>query len=146
MKVLKKIISFVSLALLLAGVILILYTYLTNHTFVQKLTSLLTNADCKRGMLMILIGFICLVFSFVLFSVSVRLGAGIRRKEREMAAAEKAKIAEEEERNRRLEQEAAAAKAEAERFKAEATQAHALLQSSVTAPEAEEAQAPSETI
>ncbi|MBE6109478.1 MAG: DUF3185 family protein [Erysipelotrichaceae bacterium] len=146
MKVLKKIISFVSLALLLAGVILILYTYLTNHTFVQKLTSLLTNADCKRGMLMILIGFICLVFSFVLFSVSVRLGAGIRRKEREMAAAEKAKLAEEEERNRRLEQEAAAAKAEAERFKAEATQAHALLQSSVTAPEAEEAQAPSETI
>lgn len=146
MKVLKKIISFVSLALLLAGVILILYTYLTNHTFVQKLTSLLTNADCKRGMLMILIGFICLVFSFVLFSVSVRLGAGIRRKEREMAAAEKAKLAEEEERNRRLEQEAAAAKAEAERFKAEATQAHALLQSSVTAPEAEEAQTPSETI
>jgi len=146
MKVLKKIISFVSLALLLAGVILILYTYLTNHTFVQKLTSLLTNADCKRGMLMILIGFICLVFSFVLFSVSVRLGAGIRRKEREMAAAEKAKLAEEEERNRRLEQEAAAAKAEAERFKAEATQAHALLQSSVTAPEAEEAQAPSQTI
>lgn len=146
MKVLKKIISFVSLALLLAGVILILYTYLTNHTFVQKLTSLLTNADCKRGMLMILIGFICLVFSFVLFSVSVRLGAGIRRKERELAAAEKAKLAEEEERNRRLEQEAAAAKAEAERFKAEATQAHALLQSSVTAPEAEEAQTPSETI
>jgi NAD/NADP transhydrogenase alpha subunit len=146
MKVLKKIISFVSLALLLAGVILILYTYLTNHTFVQKLTSLLTNADCKRGMLMILIGFICLVFSFVLFSVSVRLGAGIRRKEREMAAAEKAKLAEEEERNRRLEQEAAAAKAEAERFKAEATQAHALLQSSVTAPEAEEAQTPSETM
>ena len=140
MKVLKKIISFVSLALLLAGVILILYTYLTNHTFVQKLTSLLTNADCKRGMLMILIGFICLVFSFVLFSVSVRLGAGIRRKERELAAAEKAKLAEEEERNRRLEQEAAAAKAEAERFKAEATQAHALLQSTVTAPEAEEAQ------
>ena len=146
MKVLKKIISFVSLALLLSGVILILYTYLTNHTFVQKLTSLLTNADCKRGMLMILIGFICLVFSFVLFSVSVRLGAGIRRKERELAAAEKAKLAEEEERNRRLEQEAAAAKAEAERFKAEATQAHALLQSSVTAPEAEEAQTPSETI
>lgn len=146
MKVLKKIISFVSLALLLAGVILILYTYLTNHTFVQKLTSLLTNADCKRGMLMILIGFICLVFSFVLFSVSVRLGAGIRRKERELAAAEKAKLAEEEERNRRLEQEAAAAKAEAERFKAEATQAHALLQSSVTAAEAEEAQTPSETI
>ena len=146
MKVLKKIISFVSLALLLAGVILILYTYLTNHTFVQKLTSLLTNAECKRGMLMILIGFICLVFSFVLFSVSVRLGAGIRRKERELAAAEKAKLAEEEERNRRLEQEAAAAKAEAERFKAEATQAHALLQSSVTAPEAEEAQTPSETI
>ena len=143
---LKKIISFVSLALLLSGVILILYTYLTNHTFVQKLTSLLTNADCKRGMLMILIGFICLVFSFVLFSVSVRLGAGIRRKERELAAAEKAKLAEEEERNRRLEQEAAAAKAEAERFKAEATQAHALLQSSVTAPEAEEAQTPSETI
>ena len=146
MKVLKKIISFVSLALLLAGVILILYTYLTNHTFVQKLTSLLTNADCKRGMLMILIGFICLVFSFVLFSVSVRLGAGIRRKERELAAAEKAKLAEEEERNRRLEQEAAAAKAEAERFKAEATQAHALLQSSVTGTEAEEAQTPSETI
>jgi|UPI00054D7A05 hypothetical protein len=146
MKVLKKIISFVSLALLLAGVILILYTYLTNHTFVQKLTSLLTNADCKRGMLMILIGFICLVFSFVLFSVSVRLGAGIRRKERELAAAEKAKLAEEEERNRRLEQEAAAAKAEAERFKAEATQAHALLQSSVTGAEAEEAQTPSETI
>ena len=146
MKVLKKIISFVSLALLLAGVILILYTYLTNHTFVQKLTSLLTNADCKRGMLMILIGFICLVFSFVLFSVSVRLGAGIRRKERELAAAEKAKLAEEEERNRRLEQEAAAAKAEAERFKAEATQAHALLQSSMTAAQAEEAQTPSETI
>ena len=146
MKVLKKIISFVSLALLLAGVILILYTYLTNHTFVQKLTSLLTNADCKRGMLMILIGFICLVFSFVLFSVSVRLGAGIRRKEREMAAAEKAKLAEEEERNRRLEQEAAAAKAEAERFKAEATQAHSLLQSSMTAAQAEEAQTPSETI
>ena len=146
MKVLKKIISFVSLALLLAGVILILYTYLTNHTFVQKLTSLLTNADCKRGMLMILLGFICLVFSFVLFSVSVRLGAGIRRKERELAAAEKAKLAEEEERNRRLEQEAAAAKAEAERFKAEATQAHALLQSSMTAAQAEEAQTPSETI
>ena len=146
MKVLKKIISFVSLALLLSGVILILYTYLTNHTFVQKLTSLLTNADCKRGMLMILIGFICLVFSFVLFSVSVRLGAGIRRKERELAAAEKAKLAEEEERNRRLEQEAAAAKAEAERFKAEATHAHALLQSSVTAAEAEEAQTPSKTI
>jgi hypothetical protein len=63
-----------------------------------------------------------------------------------MAAAEKAKLAEEEERNRRLEQEAAAAKAEAERFKAEATQAHSLLQSSMTGAEAEEAQTPSETI
>lgn len=128
MKVLKKIISLVSLILLLAGVILILYTYLTNHTFVQKLTGLLTNAECKKGMLMLLIGFICLVFSFVMFSVTIRLGANIRRKERELAAAEKARLAEEEERNRRLEAEAAAARAEAERFKAEATQAHAMLQ------------------
>lgn len=128
MKVLRKIVSFLSLALLLAGVILILYTYLTNHTFVSKLTSLMTNAECKKGMLMILIGFICLVFSFVMFSMSVRLGSSIRRKEREQAAQEKARLEAEEEKNRRLEAEAAAAKAEAERLRQEATQAHALLQ------------------
>ena len=128
MKVLRKIISFLSLALLLAGVILILYTYLTNHTFVSKLTSLMTNAECKKGMLFILIGFVCLVFSFVMFSLSMRIGSSICRKEREIAAREKAKLEEEAEKNRRLEAEAAAARAEAERFKAEATQAHALLE------------------
>lgn len=128
MKVLRKIISFLSLALLLGGVILILYTYLTNHTFVSKLTSLMTNAECKKGMLFILIGFVCLVFSFVMFSLSVRIGSSIRRKEREIAAREKAKLEEESEKNRRLEAEAAAARAEAERFKAEATQAHAMLE------------------
>ncbi|MDO4414196.1 MAG: hypothetical protein Q4C20_03895 [Erysipelotrichaceae bacterium] len=132
MKVLRKIISFLSLALLLAGVILILYTYLTNAVFVQKLTSLMTNADCKRGMLMILIGFICLVFSFVMFSLSVRIGSNIRRKERELAAQEKARLEEEAEKNRRLEAEAAAARAEAERYKSEATQANALLKEAVS--------------
>lgn len=131
MKVLKKIISFLSLALLLAGVILILYTYLTNHTFVSKLTSLLTNAECKKGMLFILIGFVCLVFSFILFSVSMRLSSSIRRKERELAAQEKARLEAEEEKNRRLEAEAAAAKAEAERLRQEATQAHALPEETV---------------
>lgn len=132
MKVLRKIISFLSLALLLAGVILILYTYLTNAVFVQKLTSLMTNADCKRGMLMILIGFICLVFSFVMFSLSVRIGSNIRRKERELAAQEKARLEAEAEKNRRLEAEAAAARAEAERYKSEATQANALLKEAVS--------------
>ena len=127
MKVLKKIISFMSLALLLAGVILILYTYLSNHTFVTKLTSLLTNAECRRGMLMILIGFVCLVFSFIMFSVSMRLSSSIRRKERELEAERLAQLEAEAEKNKRLEAEAAAAKAEAEHFKAEATQAHAML-------------------
>ena len=60
MRVLKKIISFISLVLLIGGMGLMLYTYLTNHTFVSKLTTLMTNADCKRGMLFMLIGIICI--------------------------------------------------------------------------------------
>jgi hypothetical protein len=127
MRVLKKIISFISLVLLIGGMGLMLYTYLTNHTFVSKLTTLMTNADCKRGMLFMLIGIICITAAFVLFSLSMRIGGVIRRKERELAAQERARRDEEEEKNRRLEAEAAAARADAERFRAEATQAHALL-------------------
>lgn len=138
MKVLKKIVSFISLILLIGGMGLMLYTYLTNHTFVSKITSLMTNAECKKGMLFMLIGIICLVAAFLLFSLSVRIGSVIRRKEREIAAQEKARREEEEEKSRRLEQEAAAARADAERFKAEATQAQALLKT--TAPETDETQ------
>ena len=127
MRVLKKIISFISLVLLIGGMGLMLYTYLTNHTFVSKLTTLMTNADCKRGMLFMLIGIICITAAFVLFSLSMRIGGVIRRKERELAAQERARREEEEEKNRRLEAEAAAARADAERFRAEATQAQALL-------------------
>ena len=130
MKIMKKIVSFLSLILLIGGMGLMLYTYLTNHTFVNKLTSLMTNADCKKGMLYMLIGIICMIAAFLLFSLSVRLGSSIRRKEREMAAQEKARREEEEAKNRRLEEEAAAARADAERFKTEAIQAQALLQSS----------------
>ncbi|MBQ7993408.1 MAG: DUF3185 family protein [Solobacterium sp.] len=130
MKIMKKIVSFLSLILLIGGMGLMLYTYLTNHTFVNKLTSLMTNADCKKGMLYMLIGIICMIAAFLLFSLSVRMGSSIRRKEREMAAQEKARREEEEAKNRRLEEEAAAARADAERFKTEAIQAQALLQSS----------------
>lgn len=134
MKIMKKIVSFLSLILLIGGMGLMLYTYLTNHTFVNKLTSLMTNADCKKGMLYMLIGIICMIAAFLLFSLSVRMGSSIRRKEREMAAQEKARREEEEAKNRRLEEEAAAARADAERFKTEAIQAQALLQSSSAEP------------
>ncbi len=134
MKIMKKIVSFLSLILLIGGMGLMLYTYLTNHTFVNKLTSLMTNADCKKGMLYMLIGIICMIAAFLLFSLSVRMGSSIRRKEREMAAQEKARREEEEAKNRRLEEEAAAARADAERFKTEAIQAQALLQSSAAEP------------
>ncbi len=134
MKIMKKIVSFLSLVLLIGGMGLMLYTYLTNHTFVNKLTSLMTNADCKKGMLYMLIGIICMIAAFLLFSLSVRMGSSIRRKEREMAAQEKARREEEEAKNRRLEEEAAAARADAERFKTEAIQAQALLQSSAAEP------------
>ena len=135
MKVLKKILSFLSLILLLGGVTLILYTYLTNHTFVSKLTSLMTNADCKKGMLYILIGFVCLVVSFLLFSLSTKVSGAIRRKEKELMAQEKARREEEEARNRMLMEEAAKAKEEAERFKAEATNAQALLSNTASIPQ-----------
>lgn len=134
MKIMKKIVSFLSLILLIGGMGLMLYTYLTNHTFVNKLTSLMTNADCKKGMLYMLIGIICMIAAFLLFSLSVRMGSSIRRKEREMAAQEKARREEKEAKNRRLEEEAAAARADAERFKTEAIQAQALLQSSAAEP------------
>lgn len=75
----------------------------------------------------------------VLFSLSVRIGSVIRRKERELAAQEKARREEEEAKNRLLQEEAAAARADAERFKAEATQAQALLKSGIQ--EAAEAEA-----
>ena len=127
MKFLKKLLNILSLVLLLGGVTLILYTYLTNHTFVSKLTSLMTNADCKRGMLYILGGFVCLVVSFLLFSLSSKVNSSIRRKEKELMAKEKARREEEEARNRMLMEEAAKAKEEAERFKAEATHAQDLL-------------------
>jgi len=134
MKIMKKIVSFLSLILLIGGMGLMLYTYRTNHTFVNKLTSLMTSADCKKGMLYMLIGIICMIAAFLLFSLSVRMGSSIRRKEREMAAQEKARREEEEAKNRRLEEEAAAARADAERFKTEAIQAQALLQSSSAEP------------
>jgi hypothetical protein len=134
MKIMKKIVSFLSLVLLIGGMGLMLYTYLTNHTFVNKLTSLMTNAECKKGMLYMLIGIICMIAAFLLFSLSVRMGSSIRRKEREIAAQEKARREEEEAKNRRLEEEAAAARADAERFKTEAIQAQAMLQSSVPEP------------
>ena len=67
MKIMKKIVSFLSLILLIGGMGLMLYTYLTNHTFVNKLTSLMTNADCKKGMLYMLIGIICMIAAFLLF-------------------------------------------------------------------------------
>ena len=127
MKVIKKVVSFLSLVLLLGGVVLILYTYLTNHTFVNKLTSLMTNAECKKGMLFLLIGFAFLVTSFIFFSLSMRMGSSIRRKEKEQAALDRARWEQEEERNRQLQEEAAAARAEAERYRTEATAAQQLL-------------------
>jgi hypothetical protein len=134
MKFLRKAVNILSLILFIGGVFLILITYLTNTTFVNKLTSLMTNAECRKGMLYMLIGMVCIIAAFLLFSLSVRLSSSIRRREKELEAERKAKLAEEEEKNRRLEMEAAAARADAERYKAQATQAQAVIDSQSEEP------------
>ena len=71
--------------------------------------------------------------ALLLFSLSLRVGGKIRKKEKERQAAEKERQKEEEKKNQELRAQAEAARAEAEKMRQEAEKAQAQLRSMDTA-------------
>ena len=133
MKILKKIINWISAILFFGGIGLMIFAYYTNKPFLNYISSLLSDAKFGTTMKQMLIGLAMLLLSLLLFSVSLRVGGKIKRKEKERAAAEKARLQEEEKKNKELREQAEQAKAEAEKMRQEAEKAQAQLRSMDTA-------------
>ena len=120
MKILKKILNWLSLILLIGGAGLILVTYLTNKSFITYLTSQLNNAQFGGALKKMMIGMVMIIVALIIFVLSLKLGSIIKKKDKERAALEKEKAAEQEAINQQIRQEAEDAKAEAARLKEEA--------------------------
>ena len=127
MRVLKKILNWISLLLLLGGAGLILVTYITNKSFITYLSNQLNSAQFGVPMRRMLIGIGLIVLALIIFVLALKVGGRIRKQDKERKAEEKVRQKEQEAYNKQIQQEAADAKAENERLKAEAEEANAKL-------------------
>lgn len=127
MRVLKKIMNWLSLLLLIGGAMLMLITYFTNKSFITYLSNQLNSAQFGIPMRRMLIGAGLILLALIIFALSLKVGGHIRKQDKERRAIEKEKQKEQEAYNKQIQQEAADAKAEAERLKAEAEEAQAKL-------------------
>ncbi|MBQ6334512.1 MAG: hypothetical protein IJI46_05550 [Erysipelotrichaceae bacterium] len=119
MKILKKIVGFVALALVLGGIAVLCWQYFRNK---QLFVVLLSNSIVKGsiGVLQKMgIALLAVILGLMLFVLYMRLASVVRRNEREKREALKAQQKENEELQRQLKKEAEEAKAEAEQAKKE---------------------------
>ena len=121
MKAIRSIINWISVALLVVGILMITVTYFTNKSLISYITKMMADASLNKAITHILIGAAMILGALVLMIISLRLGKGIRAKE-------KKKRKEEEETRRRMKEETEAARAEADRMKVEAAAAKAELE------------------
>ena len=127
MRVIKKILNWLSLLLFIGGMGTILVTYLTNKSFITYLSNQLNSAQFGVPLKRMLIGAGLVLLALILFMISLKVGGRIRRQDKVRRAEEKEKNKAQEAYNKQIQQEAADAKAENERLRAEAEEAQAKL-------------------
>lgn len=145
MRIIRKILNWVSVITIVVGVCLIIFSYLTNRSFLAYITNILNDAQFGTTFKHILIGFGLVILGLILFSFGLRLGSRIRKVDRERKEEEKKNRELEEARNRKVKEEAESARAEAEQLKKEAEEAKAQLYSMIQQPTAEHATVTEET-
>lgn len=119
MKIIKKIVGFISLILVAGGSIVLFWQYFRNK---QMFAILAANSVVKGSLPVIqrmLLAVVAIVAGLLMFVVYMRLVSAVWKEEREKRAALKEAQRENEELNRQLREEAQQAKAEAEKAKKE---------------------------
>ena len=123
MKILKKIVGFLSLLLVLGGGAVIAWQYFRN----AQLFEVLMNNSVVKGSLGVIekmgYGLLGIIFGLLLFSVYLKIGSVVRRQEREKKAALRQQQKDDEEEKRKLMKEADEARAEALQARKEVEQA-----------------------
>ncbi len=127
MRVFKKLLNWISLLLVLGGVMLMVVTYFTNKSFITYLSNQLNSAQFGIPMKRMLIGVGLVLLGLIFFAISLKVGGRIKRQDKERRAEEKERRKEQEAYNKQIQQEAEEAKAENERLKQEAEEAQAQL-------------------
>lgn len=119
MKILKKILGFISLVLILGGAIMVLTQYLLN----KQLLEVLVSNSIVKGSIDVLkrmgFGVLGIIAGLVFLSIYFKVGSVVRRNEKEKKVALKEQQREKDELNKQLLKEAQEAKAEAEQVKKE---------------------------
>lgn len=119
MKILKKILGFISLVLILGGAIMVLTQYLLN----KQLLEVLVSNSIVKGSIDVLkrmgFGVLAIIAGLVFLSIYFKVGSVVRRNEKEKKVALKEQQREKDELNKQLLKEAQEAKAEAEQVKKE---------------------------
>ena len=128
MKFIRTLLNLISAILVIGGASIIGITYLTNKPFIAYLSSILTNAQFGGVMKRVLYGVAAIIVGLLIFSISLKLGGVIRRKNRQKKLEEKERQAEIDAQNRQLREDAKQARLEAEAMKKEAEEAKARLQ------------------
>ena len=119
MKIIKKIVGFISLILVAGGSIVLFWQYFRNE---QMFAILAANSVVKGSLPVIqrmLLAVVAIVAGLLMFVVYMRLVSAVWKEEREKRAALKEAQRENEELNRQLREEAQQAKEEAEKAKKE---------------------------
>ena len=142
MKIIKKILGFLSLVLMLGGLIVLGWEYIRNKTTF----AILMNNSVVKGTIPVLknmgLSLLAFILGLLFLSLYFKAGGVVRRVERERKEAMKAQVKESEELNRQLRLEAENAKAEAEQAKKET---ELMKLSFMRKREEEPAEAPAET-
>ena len=142
MKIIKKILGFLSLVLMLGGLIVLGWEYFRNKTTF----AILRNNSVVKGTIPVLknmgLSLLAFILGLLFLSLYFKAGGVVRRVERERKEAMKAQVKESEELNRQLRLEAENAKAEAEQAKKET---ELMKLSFMRKREEEPAEAPAET-
>ena len=123
MSVIKRILNTLSLLCLLGGIFLIIYSYLTNRTFISYISKLLSDAEFGATMKNMLIGLGLIVLALILFIIGLRIGSKIRKNVKERLAQEKAAREEQEKAQKEMQAEMESIKIEAEKARADAEEA-----------------------
>ena len=119
MKVIKKILGFISLALIGGGIIVFSWEYFRNK---QMFAILMANSVVRGSLPIIqrmLFALIAIIAGLLCFVLYLKAGTSVRRSEREKREAIKQAEKEKEEMTKQLKKEAEEAKAEAEKAKKE---------------------------
>lgn len=129
MRFFKKVFNWISLVSFVAGLCLVAFGYLSNHSFLSYIKTLLADAQFGTSLKLVLCGIGLIILSLVFLSFSLRLGGRIKRMEKEKREEEKHQKDVENQLHQKIKEEAETAKAENERLRKEADDAKAELAS-----------------